>query len=198
MVTIQAHRNAIGSYYDKACLLSLYRHGNSNSLSRHTNCKNPVIKIKGFVKLFRHLSLKMILVLFCDGLLVQAVIYDKLFQDGDIETNPGLTCNIERVMQGSFHQGNRELLGETAGIQCACNSLHALCWVQIKQIFYWGTSDLDHILVERDCLCKSFGTSDMLSADHLPGFVKMFSHNIPVRYVRHETQLATLTFGDSF
>ena len=38
----------------------------------------------------------------------------------------------------------------------------------------------------------------MLSADQLSGFVKMFSHNIPVRYVRLETRLATLTFGDSF
>ena len=91
MVTIQAHRNAIGSYYDKACLLSSYGHGNSNSLSRHTNCKNPVIKIKGFVKLLCHLSLKMILILFCFGLIVQAVISDKPLQDEDIETNLGPT-----------------------------------------------------------------------------------------------------------
>ena len=95
-------------------------------------------------------------------------------------------------MQGSFHQGNRELFGETAGIQRACNSLHALCWVQIKQIFHWSKSDSDHILAEGDCLYKSLGTLDMLSVDQLPGFVKMFSHNIPVRYVRLETQLATL------
>ena len=65
MVTIQAHRNAIASYYDKVHLLSSYGHENSNSLSGHTNCKNPVIKIKGFVKLFGYLSLKMILLLFC-------------------------------------------------------------------------------------------------------------------------------------
>ena len=130
-------------------------------------CKNPVIKIKGFVKLFGHLSLKMILVLFCVGLIVQAVISDKLLQDGDIDTKPGPTYNIERVVQGSFHQGNRELFGETAGIQCACNSLYALCWVQIKQIFHWGKSDLDHILVEGDCLYKSLGTLVMLSADQL-------------------------------
>ena len=51
MVTIQAHQNAIGSYYDKTRLLSLYGHGNSDSLSRHTNYKNPVIKMKGFVKI---------------------------------------------------------------------------------------------------------------------------------------------------
>ena len=49
MVTIEAHRNAFGSYYDKARLLSLYEDGDSNSLSRHTNCKNPVIKIKGLL-----------------------------------------------------------------------------------------------------------------------------------------------------
>ena len=49
MVTIEAHRNAFGSYYDKARLLSLYEDGDSNSLLRHTNCKNPVIKIKGLL-----------------------------------------------------------------------------------------------------------------------------------------------------
>ena len=102
-------------------MLSSYGHGNTNSLSCHSNCKNPVIKIKGFVKLFGHLSLKMIL--FCIGLIVQAVISDKLLQDGDIETNWGPTYNIERVVQGSFHQGNWELFGETTVIQCACNSL---------------------------------------------------------------------------
>ena len=117
-------------------MLSSYGHGNTNSLSCHTNCKNPVIKIKSFVKLFGHLSLQMIRVLFCVGLIVQAVISDKLLQDGGIETNPGPTYSIERVVQSSFHQGNREFFGETAGIQCACNCLYALCWVQIKQIFH--------------------------------------------------------------
>ena len=38
----------------------------------------------------------------------------------------------------------------------------------------------------------------MLLANQLTGFVRMFSHNIPVQYVRLETQLATPTFGDSF
>ena len=81
-------------------MLSSCGHGNSNSLSRHTNCRNPVIKIKGFVKLFDHLSLKMELVLFCVGLMVQAVIFDKLLQDRFIETNLEPTYNIERVVQG--------------------------------------------------------------------------------------------------
>ena len=135
----------------------------------------------------------MILVLLCVGPIVQAVISDKFLQDGDIETSPEPNYNIERVVQGTFHQGNRELFGGTAGIQCAFNSL---CWVQINQIFHWSKSDLDHILVEGDCLYKSLGTLGLLPANQLPGFAKMFSHNIPVRYV--EQQLATLTFGDSF
>ena len=73
---------------------------------------------------------------FCVGLIVQAVISDKLLQDVDIETNAGATYNIERVLLGSFHQGIRELFSETVSIQCACNSLYALCWVQIKQMFH--------------------------------------------------------------
>ena len=62
------------------------------------------------------------------------------------------TYNIESVAQGSYHQGNRELFGETAGIQCACNSLYDLCWVLTKEIFHLSKSDLDHILVQGDCL----------------------------------------------
>ena len=38
----------------------------------------------------------------------------------------------------------------------------------------------------------------MLSVDQLPAFVKMYNHDIPVQYLRLETQLATLINGDSF
>ena len=76
--------------------------------------------------------------------------------------------------------------------------MYALCWVQLKNIFHWGKSDLDHILVEGDSLYKSLGTLDMVSAEQLPEFVKMFSHNIPIQYGRLETQLATLKNGNSF
>ena len=76
--------------------------------------------------------------------------------------------------------------------------MYALCWVQLKNIFHWGKSDLDHILVEGDSLYKSLGTLDMVSAEQLPEFVKMFSHNIPIQYGRLETQLATLKNRNSF
>ena len=76
--------------------------------------------------------------------------------------------------------------------------MYALCWVQLKQICHWDRSNLDHILVYGDCLYISLGILDMLSAHELPGFLKLFIHNIPVWYVRSETQFVTLTFGDSF
>ena len=56
---------------------------------------------------------------------------------------------------------------------------------------------MDHILVKGESLYKSLDTSDMLSADQLPEFLKVFSHNIPVWNSRLETQLATQTNGDS-
>ena len=50
----------------------------------------------------------------------------KIFQfSGDIESNPGSTSAIEKVIFGSFHLGDARF-GSTANIQCACNSLFAL------------------------------------------------------------------------
>ena len=68
----------------------------------------------------------------------------------------------------------------------------------MKQIFHWVIRDLDHILVEGNNLYKSLHTSDVLSLDQLPAFVKMYNHDIPVQYLRPETQLATLINGESF
>ena len=36
-----------------------------------------------------------------------------------------------------------------------------------KKIFYWGKLNLDHILVDGDCLYKSLRTLDMLSVDEV-------------------------------
>ena len=66
-----------------------------------------------------------------------------------------------------------------------------------KKIFHWLRRNLGHILVEKDNLYKSLHTSDMLSVDQLPEFVKMYNRDIPVQYLRLETQLATLINGDS-
>ena len=139
------------------------------------------------------LNLKIaLIVLICLKLLLQAIISGIQLKGGDIETNPGPAYNLEKIVHGSFHQGNSQLFGETAGIQCACNALYALCWTQIKQIFHWVRRDLDHILVEGDNLYKSLHTSVMLSVTQLPAVLKIYNHDIPVQYLRLETQLAAL------
>ena len=58
----------------------------------------------------------------------------KQLVDGDVESNPGpTTYDLLKVVQGSFHQGDPKF-GQTAGIQCACNSLFSLCWSSIKRV----------------------------------------------------------------
>ena len=56
---------------------------------------------------------------------------------GDVESNPGSTYSIEKVIQGSFHQGNPRF-GRTASVQCICNCLFALCWSQVKTVSRWN------------------------------------------------------------
>ena len=47
-------------------------------------------------------------------------------------------------MLGSFHQDDKPF-GETAGAQCACMSLTALCQSGIRKASIWRASDLDYI-----------------------------------------------------
>ena len=116
---------------------------------------------------------------------------------GDVESNPGPTYAIEKVILGSFHQGDTRF-GTTAGVQCACNLLFALCFSQVKNVFRWNTPDLDYILTEGDILYKSLGTMDLISADELPRSVVMSDYNIPIDYLEFETEIANLRTGEPF
>ena len=51
----------------------------------------------------------------------------RILNVGDVESNPGLTYKILKVVQGSFHQGDIRF-GETAGRQCVCTTLYAIVW----------------------------------------------------------------------
>ena len=78
------------------------------------------------MKKSRYLNLKIaLIVLTCLRLLIQAIISGMQLKGGDMETNPGPTYNLEKIVHGSFHQGNSQLSGETAGIQCESNALYA-------------------------------------------------------------------------
>ena len=99
-----------------------------------------------------------------------------------MESNPGPTYSIEKVIQGSFHQGNPKF-GRTAGVQCACSSLFTLSWSQVKTVSRWNKSDLNYVLTEGDLLYKSLNVVDMLTADHLPRSIFMCNIKFPVDYL---------------
>ena len=63
---------------------------------------------------------------------------------------------IKNCVLSSFHQGDRRF-GETAGTQCACVALTALCWSFIRKVLIWRASGLDYILESGDRVYKNLG-----------------------------------------
>ena len=53
-----------------------------------------------------------------------------------LEAVPNSTYAIEGHILGSFHQGDSRF-GATAGVQCACNSLFAICLSVICKVSLW-------------------------------------------------------------
>ena len=82
------------------------------------------------------------------SLTIKFAIIISILKHGDIECNAGPVYNIEKVVLGSFYQGDSRS-GATAVIQCVCNSLLALCCAKIRDCRIWQKDDLDHVLNER-------------------------------------------------
>ena len=74
-----------------------------------------------------------------------------LFIQG-IESNPGPSYTIVKSIQGDFNQGDKKF-GDSAGTQCAINSLVAICFSTIKKISFWNNTHLNFVLENGDyCL----------------------------------------------
>ena len=73
---------------------------------------------------------------------------------------------------GSFSQSDSRF-GSAAGIQCACNSLFALCWSVIRKVSLWQNYDLDHILIHGDKVYKFQNRNCTLSVDDLPSTIEL-------------------------
>ena len=80
-----------------------------------------------------------------------------------------------------------------AGIQCACNSLYALCWSTIKRISVWTTSDLYYVLENGDSLFKSINTNMALNVDELPVNVNIEGHSLDVILLENEAGVMKTT-----
>lgn len=86
------------------------------------------------------------------------------------------TYQVVKSFLGSFNQGSAQF-GDTAGRQCACNSLFSIFWSKVRNIEYWTKFDLDKILVEGDNIYKSLNTQKYLSVDNLPNTIQLNAIN---------------------
>ena len=188
---IEAHRFATGRFYATAIKLLSLGIVSATSRKQQTSCSRN----------FRKNCLGNYKVSLIFGLVFSCSLYFSsiglLELSGDVESNPGPTYSIEKVTKGSFHQRNPRF-GRIAGVKCACNSLFALCWSQVKTVSRWNKSDLNHVLTEGDLLFKSLNVVDMLTADDLPRSIVMCNIEFPVDFLELKTEIAHLRNGESF
>ena len=85
-------------------------------------------------------------------------------------------------IQGSFHLGNVEKFGDTAGRQCTCMVLFAIAYASFKRLRIWKKCELDVILMNGDQLYKSLDRIDSLSVTDLPGTFQVGSVQVNVEY----------------
>ena len=171
MITIEQWRAAIGNF----------NHAHYGCCSKFKNQLLRCIFVY-FAKL-----LFVLVVLCCWSSLVNLsmglLIFFKLLRAGDVELNPGPTYNISKIVQASFHQGH-SMFGASAGTQCVCNALFAVCWTKIKNVSFWNSCDLDYILIKGDELYKSINLYRYLEPADLPNVLNVESVDVTIDYVQ--------------
>ena len=160
MISLQAYRAAIGAFY---CT-----NRKSSSTGGDNFCHDPhrgsyemffVLRLFGFAILT--------LVMACNVNLAYLRILE-LLRSGDVETNPGpSTYTSLKVVKASYHQGHCKY-GNSAGMQCMCNCLFAICFNAVKRVALWATVDLDFIFDKGDEMYKNINASGPLSIQELP------------------------------
>ena len=122
-----------------------------------------------------------------------------LLRSGDVESNPGPTYNISKVVQASCHQGHPKF-GHSAGIQCASCSLVSICWARFKLPSLWRSSDLDTILEQGTKIFEQTGLDRSLSAPDLSRIISVgnvdfrvtYAASVPIEIKRHSPFLLQL------
>ena len=193
MITLEAYRASIGKFSAKANHIRL-RNAQSNSpLFDNRSGFSLSIDSSGirFLKLF---GLLCFIVMIDLNLNMSFLKISKLLLDGDIESNPG--PDFDKVVTGSFHQGDMKF-GQTAGIQCACNSLFAIAWSTVRKVTIWKALDLDNVLNNGDQLFKSLNKQTVCSADELPNKIYIHGQCINVKKLCNEPGLLTTDITSS-
>ena len=168
MITIEQWRASIGTFRPNLSKFSTV------SLNEYT-CTSYVLSWE---------IVLVLMTLICN-VNISFLIVMKLLIDGDVESNPGPTYNVTKIVKASF-QGD-PMFGVSAGMQCTCNSLFSICWSKIMKVCYWKPCDLDYVLKKGDQLFKNVGLYRYLSPDELPRELQIGSCIVRVSYLQNST-----------
>ena len=90
--------------------------------------------------------------------------------------------NFVPAIQGSYHQGNVRF-GNSAGKQCSCMSLAAVCWSTLRKLSVWKESDLDFVLEYGNKVYENQNTDHSLHVDELPTQIYFETVSVDVKTV---------------
>ena len=79
---------------------------------------------------------------------------------------------IEKCLQGNYSQSHAKY-DQTAGIQCACNALMAICWARVCKLSCWHVCDLEHVLDIGNDLYKTLVLHQYLDASEFPDQISL-------------------------
>ena len=90
---------------------------------------------------------------------------------------------FKSCVQGSFSQ-NDSRFGDSAGMQCACNTLASLCWSANRKVNIWKTFDLDFVLNKGNELFEFVNLKRSLYFDELPKDFQLAGIEFSIEYSR--------------
>ena len=179
MIAIQEYRARIG------CFLSKTRKSMKFKRPRRFNRDRPT-QTSFYLTVFFKICLMFLFIVALRWKVNMAFLKLCLLLDGDIESNPGpATSEILKVVSGTFNQGHPKF-ANTAGIQCACNALYAICFSIIKKVSVWKSYDLDYILENGNETFKIVGIPRSLAMNELPLNIMIENCNIAVEFLGNQ------------
>ena len=96
-----------------------------------------------------------------------------------------------KIVQSIHHQGDLRY-STAAGIQCSCKSLMSVCWSIFISETTWDCTDLDMMLENGNRLFKSLNQYRLLTVDHLPRRVNIYSYLVDIFLSNNKTGEITL------
>ena len=186
MITIEAYRARIGCFFSKHQSY-MYRS------QRSFRSKNHAQKSFSYLEFFQVCVMLLYIITLKMNINMAFLKLSLLLLGGDIESNPGpgpasISNRIQKVVSGNFHQGHSKF-GNTAGIQCSCNALFAICFSIVKKVSLWKPFDLDYILENGDKAFKIVGITRALFMSELPHNMFIENYKIEVEMLQHFVEL---------